>query len=77
MALINMVIPRTVVFSCIIGLLGATLSSEANANYTKRSDKWEASFKVLNNQSTSIDGQNGSNTSMKSDYGWGLLLVTM
>ena len=52
-------------------MLGATLSSEANANYTKRSDKWEASFKVLNNQSTSIDGQNGSNTSLKSDYGWG------
>ena len=62
---------KLVVLSCILGFL---VSTHANANYTKRSDKWEASFKILNTQSTDIDGQNGSQTSMKSDFGWGFTL---
>ncbi len=62
---------KLVVLSCIVGFL---VSTHANANYTKRSDKWEASFKILNTQSTDIDGQNGSQTSMKSDFGWGFTL---
>lgn len=62
---------KLVIISCVVSLL---ISTHADANYTKRSDKWEASFKILNNQSTDIDGQNGSQTSMKSDFGWGFTL---
>ena len=62
---------KLVVLSCILVFI---VSTHANANYTKRSDKWEASFKILNTQSTDIDGQNGSQTSMKSDFGWGFTL---
>lgn len=62
---------KLVVLSCILVFL---VSTHANANYTKRSDKWEASFKILNTQSTDIDGQNGSQTSLKSDFGWGFTL---
>jgi len=69
-----MLMAKTVIFSSIIALLAITVSVDANANYTKRAEKWESSFKVLNNQSTTIDGQNGSNTAMKSDYGWGFTL---
>lgn len=69
-----MLMGKALIFSSIIALLAITVSADANANYTKRSDKWEASFKVLNNQSTTIDGQNGSSTAMESDYGWGFTL---
>ena len=62
---------KLVIISCVVSLL---ISTHADASYTKRSDKWEASFKILNNQSTDIDGQNGSQTSMKSDFGWGFTL---
>jgi len=62
------------VVSCVIGLLVGTVSTDANANYTKRADKWEASFKLLNNQSTDIDGQNGAKTATESDFGWGFTL---
>ncbi len=62
------------VVSCVIGLLVGTVSTDANANYTKRTDKWEASFKLLNNQSTDIDGQNGAKTATESDFGWGFTL---
>ncbi|HBY84523.1 MAG TPA: hypothetical protein DEO86_01475 [Colwellia sp.] len=65
---------KLMIISCVIGLLASTVSTDVNANYTKRSDKWEASFKILNNQSTSIDGQNGSELDMESDYGWGFTL---
>ncbi|PKI14090.1 outer membrane beta-barrel protein [Colwellia sp. 12G3] len=70
----KMLMSKIMIVSCIVGLLASTASTDANANYTKRSDKWEASFKVLNSQDTVIDGQNGSQTDMKSDYGWGFTL---
>ncbi|TMM46077.1 outer membrane beta-barrel protein [Colwellia ponticola] len=62
---------KLTVVSCAIGFLASTVSVDANANYTHRSDKWEASFKVLNSQSADINGQNDSTIAMKSDYGWG------
>ncbi|OUR81989.1 hypothetical protein A9Q75_06985 [Colwellia psychrerythraea] len=65
---------KLMIVSCVIGLLASTVSTDASANYTKRSDKWEASFKILNNQSTVIDGQNGSELDIESDYGWGFTL---
>lgn len=70
----KMLMSKLMVASCVLALLAATVSTDASANYTKRSDKWEASFKVLNNQSSDIDGQNGSQTAMESDYGWGFTL---
>ena len=65
---------KAMLITCLLGFLASTLSVDANAKYTKRSDKWEASFKLLNNQATDIDGQNGSKTAMESDYGWGFTL---
>lgn len=62
---------KLILLTCLLGLLASTVSVDANAKYTKRSDKWEASFKVLNNQFTDIDGQGGSSLSLDSDYGWG------
>ncbi len=69
-----MLMSKLMIISCVIGLIVSTVSTDANANYTKRGDKWEASFKVLNNLSSDIDGQNGSKTAMESDYGWGFTL---
>lgn len=65
---------KAMLITCLLGFLASTLSVDANAKYTKRSDKWEASFKILNTQSTDINGQNGSKTAMESDYGWGFTL---
>jgi opacity protein-like surface antigen len=65
---------KAVVFSTALAIMACTVSTDANAKYTKRSDKWEASFKVLNNQSTDIGGQDESNIALKSDYGWGFTL---
>ena len=70
----KVLISKLMIVSCVMGLLASTLSVDANAKYTKRSDKWEASFKILNTQSTDINGQNGSKTAMESDYGWGFTL---
>lgn len=75
MMLFNKVLmSKAMLITCLLGFLASTLSVDANAKYTKRSDKWEASFKLLNNQATDIDGQNGSKTAMESDYGWGFTL---
>ncbi|WP_231562034.1 outer membrane beta-barrel protein [Colwellia psychrerythraea] len=65
---------KIMIVSCVVGLLAGTVSTDVNAKYTKRSDKWEASFKVLNNQSSVVDGQNGAKTDIESDYGWGFTL---
>jgi len=70
----KMFISKAMILSCIVTLLAVTVSVDANANYTKRSDKWEASFKLLNNQSSDVDGNNGSKLSIDSDYGWGFTL---
>jgi opacity protein-like surface antigen len=67
----NMLMTKSVLFSGAIALLAGTVSTDANANYTKRSDKWETSFKVAYSQDTTIDGQGGSSLDLKSDYGWG------
>jgi len=72
MFLNKVLIAKAVLFTSLIALLA--VSADANAKYTKRSDKWEASFKVLNNLSTVVDGQNGSQTDLDSDYGWGFTL---
>jgi len=63
-----------VMVSSVVCLLASVVSADANANYTKRSDKWEASFKILNTQSTDIGGEDESNIAMKSDFGWGFTL---
>ena len=65
---------KLVIISCVVGLLTSTVSTDARANYTKRSDKWEASFKMLNTQDAVIDGQHGSSTDMNSDFGWGFTM---
>lgn len=74
MFLSKILMTKAILFSSVIAILACTVSTDANANYTKRSDKWEASFKILNNESTVIDGQNGSKTATESDYGWGFTL---
>lgn len=63
-----------VIVSCVVGMLMSTFSTDANARYTKRSDKWESTFKLLENQSAEIGGENGSVTKLKSDVGWGFSL---
>jgi len=63
-----------VMVSSVVCLLASVVSADASANYTKRSDKWEASFKILNTQSTDIGGEDESNIAMKSDFGWGFTL---
>lgn len=70
----KMLISKLVIISCIAGLLLMMISTDASAKYTKRSDKWEASFKLLNSQDAVIDGQNGAETNVKSDFGWGFTL---
>lgn len=65
---------KLMIASCVVGLLVTTVSTDASANYTKRSDKWEASFKILNTQSTDISGKGESSIAMKSDFGWGFTL---
>ena len=74
MFLNKILITKTIIFSTVIALLALTVSTDVNANYTKRSDKWEASFKVLHSLSTDIGGQDESNIAMKSYYGWGFTL---
>jgi len=69
-----MLMSKLVMVSCVVGLLASVVSTDASANYTKRSDKWEASFKLLNNQSSEVDGQGGSGLALDSDYGWGFTL---
>jgi opacity protein-like surface antigen len=65
---------KVMIVSCVVGLLASTLSTDASANYTKRSDNWEGSFKILNTQDSVIDGQNGTQIDLDSDYGWGFTL---
>jgi opacity protein-like surface antigen len=65
---------KAVIFSAVLAIMTCTVSTDANAKYTKRADKWEASFKLLNNQSSDVDGQGGSGLAIDSDYGWGFTL---
>jgi len=65
---------KMIFISCIVGLLASTLSTDANANYSKRGEKWESTFKVVYGQDTTIDAQGGSSTYIKSDFGWGFTL---
>jgi opacity protein-like surface antigen len=65
---------KVMIVSCVVGLLASTLSTDANAKYTKRSDNWEGSFKILNSQDSVIDGQNGTKIDLDSDFGWGFTL---
>lgn len=65
---------KAVIFSSVIALLACTVSTDANANYTKRSDKWESSFKIVYSEDTTVDGKNGSSLDLESDYGWGFTL---
>lgn len=62
------------VISCVIGFLASTFSTDANADYSKRANKWESSFKMIYAQDATIDGHNGSETLVKSDFGWGFTL---
>ncbi len=70
----KMLMTKLMLLNCIIALLAITMSNDVNAKYTKRSDKWESSFKILNNQSSDVDGQSGSKTAIESDFGWGFTL---
>lgn len=70
----KMLIAKTAIITSVIAMLAITVSSDANAKYTKRGEKWEASFKLLNNQSNDVDGNNGSKLEIDSDYGWGFTL---
>jgi opacity protein-like surface antigen len=70
----KMLMTKLVVLNCIIVFFALTMSTDANAKYSKRSGKWESSFKILNNQSLDIDGKNGSKTVIESDFGWGFTL---
>jgi len=65
---------KVVIFSTALAIMACTVSTDANAKYTKRGEKWESSFKLLNNQSSDVDGNNGSKLEIDSDYGWGFTL---
>ena len=63
-----------VIISCMIGLLASAFSTDALANYTKRSGKGESTFKFVYSQDSMIDAQGGSSVDLKSDFGWGFTL---
>lgn len=62
------------VFTYVAGFLGAMWSNDANADYSKRANRWESSFKLIYAQDATIDGNNGSVTQVQSDIGWGFTL---
>lgn len=67
----NQVLISKLMVVCVIGLLAITYSTNLDAKNIKRGDKWEGSFKILDSESTEIDGQGGSNINLKGDFGWG------
>lgn len=70
----NIFLSHLIVITSIVGILASTFSTDADARYTKRGERWEGSFKVVNSQSTNLDGNGGSSLDLKSDYGWGFTL---
>ena len=69
-----MLIKKIAILSTIIAVLAMSYSSSSEANYTKRSDKWEGSFKMLNSQEFDVNGSNGSSVDVSDDLGWGFSL---
>lgn len=68
----KMLLSKMMMASCVLALFAGTLSTDANAKYTKRGDKWESSFKILQTQTALFEGDNESSSlGLKSDYGWG------
>ena len=65
---------KILIICCVFGALAIIPITDAKANNSQRSDKWEASLKIVESNSTTIDGQNGSNIDLKSSFGWGLTL---
>ena len=65
---------KILIIYCIFSALAIIPVTDAQANNSQRGNKWEASLKIVESNSTSIDGQNGSNIDLKSDFGWGLTL---
>ncbi|TPH15084.1 porin family protein [Litorilituus lipolyticus] len=50
------------------------MSVDAFASYTKRENRWEASFQLVNSQSADVKGGNESSLDLDSEYGWGFTL---
>lgn len=69
-----MLVKKIIQISCVIAILAAGYSTKAEAKYSKRDGKWEASLEVLNSQSTDVSGENGSALALDSDLGWGFSL---
>jgi opacity protein-like surface antigen len=70
--MVNMIIKK--IISALIVLTIISYSQFSEANYTKRSDRWEASFKVVGSESFDNNGVNGSTVDVKDDLGWGFSL---
>lgn len=72
----NKTVITNVVIATWLVLLCSSLvfSNSANADYSKRSQKWESTFKLAYALDSSVDGQGGSTFDMKSDVGWGFSL---
>ena len=65
---------KLLILGVIVSLLSLSFSDLANAKQTRRDGKWESSFKLLNSQSTDVDGGMGSTVDLDSDFGWGFSL---
>lgn len=70
----NVFLSKWVITASIVVLLAAVFSTDADARYTKRSDRWESTFKLVHSQAERFDGEGGSSLDLKSDYGWGFSL---
>jgi opacity protein-like surface antigen len=69
-----MIKAKSVIAGCLIGFFLLINISEVEAKQTKRNDKWEASFQLINSQSDFLEGVNGSSLNIDSDIGWGFTL---
>jgi opacity protein-like surface antigen len=70
--MVNMIVKK--IISALIVLTIISYSQFSEANYTKRSDRWEASFKVVGSETFDNNGVNGSTVEVKDDFGWGFSL---
>ncbi|WP_252730658.1 outer membrane beta-barrel protein [Colwellia sp. E2M01] len=65
---------KMMVIGSVVGLLASTVSTDANANYSHRSGKWESTFKINYEDSASIATDKGETTNLNGDWGWGFSL---
>lgn len=65
---------KKIAVTSIILLLLISFSDTSEANYTKRSDRWETSLKMVGSESFDVSGTNNSSVDVDNDFGWGFSL---